>query len=106
MNSSKQRQELMSQIHCCPTVGANVPIALGFGGTSLEARTHLATIQGALSLLRRGRFDPQSSQAQRLMEIATDSTNSLLHGTPGRSNQQQPSISRSEAQAQVQLQLL
>jgi len=90
MNSTKQCHELWSQIHGCPTVGANVPIALEFWSASLEARTHLATIQGALSLLRRGRFDPQSSQAQRLMEIAKDSTNLLLHGTPGLSNQQQP----------------
>ncbi|MGK7902071.1 MAG: PAS domain S-box protein [Hormoscilla sp.] len=104
MNSTLQSQKLRRQINCTPTVGANGPIAVGFGGASLEARTHLATIQGALSLLRRGRFDLQSSQAQRLMEIATDSTNCLLHGKEGLSNQQQPSISRSEApQAQLQL---
>lgn len=105
MNTTLQSHKLRSQINCTPTVGAHVPIALGFGGTSLEARTHLATIQGALSLLRRGRFDPESSQAQRLMEIATDSTNSLLHGKEGLSNRQQPSINLSEAQAQAQLQL-
>lgn len=105
MNSTKQRQELRRQIHCCPTVGAKDPSALGFRGASLEARTHLATIQGALSLLSRGRFDPQSSQAHRLMEIAMDSTNCLLDGKEGLSKQEQLSISLSEAKAQAHLQL-
>lgn len=103
MNSTKQHQELRSQIHYYPTVGANDPIALGFGGASIEARTHLATIQGALSLLGRGRFDPQSSQAQRLMEIAMDSTNRLLDGKERLANQQQLSLSEAQAQARLQL---
>lgn len=105
MNSTKQRYDLWLGTHCYPTVFQSIITDTGArNDTKLEMRTHLATIQGALSLLSRQRFDPKSSQAQRLMEIVTDSTNSLLSATEGLSNQQQPLSSLSEAhQAQLQL---
>jgi signal transduction histidine kinase len=48
---------------------------------SLELRTPLTSIRGALGLLRGGLLDPNSNQAQRLLEIAINNTDRLVRFT-------------------------
>jgi signal transduction histidine kinase len=48
---------------------------------SLELRTPLTSIRGALGLLRGGLLDPKSDRAQRLLEIAINNTDRLVRFT-------------------------
>jgi len=48
---------------------------------SHELRTPLTSIRGALGLLRGGMLDPKSEQGKRLLEIAVNNTDRLVHLT-------------------------
>jgi len=48
---------------------------------SHELRTPLTSIRGALGLLRGGLLDPKSKQGERLLEIAVNNTDRLVHLT-------------------------